>query len=451
MLTAILPCRGMQYRSLAIAAGCLLTASAAAQAATYDTLLSIGDVRSASNFNYASTHVFDGTTGYFIMRDVETSHTATYDTEISKVTDVGGAEVQTTLVNAAQWLSYTGSDLILPGAHAKVIGDSLQLIDQSTDSVYRVNTTTGAMSTVVSPTDILTLTGLTELQVREECTFDSQGNMYFYEDKSDQILTVDTAGVLSVFIDKATLQTAVGDASLLSYVSGAIAFDWDGNFYWTLSGASSAPGDVSRGSIYKMNAEDSTFSKALTQPEIVTVSKTDPFFGANYAAFNDMVLGPDGWFYTFERGNSSVLRFDPEDPSATIELLFSQPDLEAGDMGVKYINDFATFGDLLTWTRLSPSEGGIYYYETPGLQGDLNGDGFVGLDDLDIVLTNWNQNVTPDSEPDPSGDGFVGLDDLDIVLNNWNKGTPPTVSVVPEPATLALAGFAALALLGRKR
>ncbi len=75
-----------------------------------------------------------------------------------------------------------------------------------------------------------------------------------------------------------------------------------------------------------------------------------------------------------------------------------------------------------------------------GLTGDLNSDGFVGLDDLDIVLGNWNQNVPPaDSRADPSGDGFVGLDDLDIVLNNWNAGTPPTgSSVVPEPATFVL-------------
>ncbi len=75
-----------------------------------------------------------------------------------------------------------------------------------------------------------------------------------------------------------------------------------------------------------------------------------------------------------------------------------------------------------------------------GLAGDLNSDGFVGLDDLDIVLGNWNQNVPPaDSHADPSGDGFVGLDDLDIVLNNWNAGTPPTgSSVVPEPGTFAL-------------
>ncbi len=57
------------------------------------------------------------------------------------------------------------------------------------------------------------------------------------------------------------------------------------------------------------------------------------------------------------------------------------------------------------------------------LNGDLTGDGFVGLDDLDIVLNNWSSSVTPGdlSKGDLDGDGFIGLGDLDIVLNNWNK------------------------------
>ncbi len=88
------------------------------------------------------------------------------------------------------------------------------------------------------------------------------------------------------------------------------------------------------------------------------------------------------------------------------------------------------------------------------LEGDLNGDGFVGLDDLDIVLANWNQNVTAGdmSLGDISGDGFVGLDDLDVILNNWNAGTPPSGSAIPEPGTaLTLTGLGLLVLNRRLR
>ena len=99
--------------------------------------------------------------------------------------------------------------------------------------------------------------------------------------------------------------------------------------------------------------------------------------------------------------------------------------------------------------------GRIYLtYDNPlavALIGDLDGDGFVGINDLNIILANWNQSVPPGNAlADPSGDGFVGIDDLNTVLGNWNAGTPPTnLASIPEPATLALAGLMSVGLLGR--
>ncbi|MEZ6190991.1 MAG: PEP-CTERM sorting domain-containing protein [Phycisphaerales bacterium] len=104
-----------------------------------------------------------------------------------------------------------------------------------------------------------------------------------------------------------------------------------------------------------------------------------------------------------------------------------------------------------------PGTAGVNYILNPvfvSIPGDLNMDGFVGIADLNLVLSAWNQSVTPGSSPagDPSGDGFVGIEDLNAVLGNWNNGTPPgsASTTTPEPGTLALLAVTGTALLRRK-
>lgn len=123
---------------------------------------------------------------------------------------------------------------------------------------------------------------------------------------------------------------------------------------------------------------------------------------------------------------------------------------EDPDQRVMYVGDFnnpnAPFCCQTINRQLHADDvaGAIFTY---GLRGDLDGDGFVGIADLNIVLGNWNQTIPPgDPLADPSGDGFVGIEDLNTVLGNWNAGAPPTGpgNVVPEPAAvmLLLAGLA---------
>ena len=77
------------------------------------------------------------------------------------------------------------------------------------------------------------------------------------------------------------------------------------------------------------------------------------------------------------------------------------------------------------------------------LPGDLDLDGYVGLNDLQIVLDHWNTNVTPGNPllGDPTADGYVGLDDLQPILDHWNTGTlQPDVAntIIPEPTTITI-------------
>lgn len=80
----------------------------------------------------------------------------------------------------------------------------------------------------------------------------------------------------------------------------------------------------------------------------------------------------------------------------------------------------------------------------PWMVGDGTLDGVVGLDDLNLILHNWNMPTSLGViRGDYNGDGFVGVKDLNLMLSYWssNKLTAPSV-VVPEPvgAWLVLSG-----------
>lgn len=75
----------------------------------------------------------------------------------------------------------------------------------------------------------------------------------------------------------------------------------------------------------------------------------------------------------------------------------------------------------------------------PEIDGDLTGDGYVGVEDLDVVLANWGQTTFAGSwrDGDADGDGVVGQGDIDHIIAHWGEGTPPG-SVIPEPASAAV-------------
>ncbi len=79
----------------------------------------------------------------------------------------------------------------------------------------------------------------------------------------------------------------------------------------------------------------------------------------------------------------------------------------------------------------------IYPAKAASLAGDLNADGLIDLDDLDIVLNHWNTDGSTDPRADINGDGFVGLDDLDVILNQWDN-TSAAPSNAPEPGSVWL-------------
>jgi hypothetical protein len=102
---------------------------------------------------------------------------------------------------------------------------------------------------------------------------------------------------------------------------------------------------------------------------------------------------------------------------------------------------------------------------TTALRGDANLDGRVNGDDLNTVLSNYNQIGRDWAHGDFDGDGTVDGADLNAVLSNYNLSlgleaaaamdagqfAGPFAAAVPEPSALVLGGIAALAVLAFRR
>ena len=75
------------------------------------------------------------------------------------------------------------------------------------------------------------------------------------------------------------------------------------------------------------------------------------------------------------------------------------------------------------------------------LPGDANLDGKVDINDLTIVLANYNQTGMRWSQGDLNYDAKVDINDLTIVLSNYNQSlgaSATSMAAVPEPSTIAL-------------
>ncbi|XAL98891.1 hypothetical protein OT109_15050 [Phycisphaeraceae bacterium D3-23] len=132
-------------------------------------------------------------------------------------------------------------------------------------------------------------------------------------------------------------------------------------------------------------------------------------------------------------GTLDLIALDGYTPERGDALLFADADITLGGFDAFTLNGVATEDLFITTDTL-----GRRSFINFGTQGDPTHDGFVGVDDLDLLLANWGDFVTPGdtAQGDLNRDGLVGQEDLQIVLDHWGTGTPP--ANIPEPGTLAL-------------
>ena len=146
--------------------------------------------------------------------------------------------------------------------------------------------------------------------------------------------------------------------------------------------------------------------------------------------------GGDGWG---DDPDTPAVDESANDDYGDLRLRADSPAVDAGGSGFIPADTYDLDGDGKTAEPVPFDRGGnarvegaavdmgAYEYTVVlELPGDLNSDGTVNSNDLDIVRANWGATVFPGSllDGDPTGDGKVNSDDLNIVRANWGSTAP---------------------------
>jgi len=165
----------------------------------------------------------------------------------------------------------------------------------------------------------------------------------------------------------------------------------------------------------------------------------------------------------FETNDLSVNSFDfgglDNDPADNHELLIEKIHIFSGSDGTDPLGVFGLgrtettvnvddFGFVLAFAENSFVEFSVA--PAPLAPGDVDGDGDVDADDFGVVAYHNQVGGFSRDQGDLNDDGWVDIADFGILAFNFGAG-PPVSAAVPEPASLALLGLGALAVLRRRR
>ena len=208
---------------------------------------------------------------------------------------------------------------------------------------------------------------------------------------------------------------------------GMITFDTDGSTNWHF-GLDSGPMSSGQSDFYSVAVHELTHALGFgASSEWDAFISSDVFTGpSSVAEFGGNVPldPPDGSHWAQDTASTVFGTSIAQEASL-------DPNITTGTR--KLITDLDVAGlEDIGWS-IDPS---VRFNESPSTP-DLDGDGFVGVADLDILLANWGNAAGSPAFGDADGDGLVGQSDLDLVLANFGTGPLP-IENIPEPTSLAL-------------
>jgi len=310
------------------AAGLVLSLAASSQAVTTITQLVPASVSGTNTQAVA----IDGTTAYFLDSTPN---------QIIKVTNVGSGNTPSTLVSASAWTAANdGSSPGITGWYgSSVYNGSLYFAITSSDSIYRVNTTTGAVSTFLSNIDIALTTGTTT-NLLSQYTVTSTGGVVFYEGTGKNVWIASSDGAISSYLTASQWQT-YGTS-----LTGAFTFDSAGNFYFATNSG-----------IYSKSATTGVISQVLSNSSY-----------GNVTALKDILIAPDGNVYFQDNTTKNIWVFDLDNPSI-VSVYVSKAELLASTGGTSVganIGELVWLDGKLAWNiYVAGSYSGLYAVAVP--------------------------------------------------------------------------------------
>ncbi len=176
-------------------------------------------------------------------------------------------------------------------------------------------------------------------------------------------------------------------------VSGGYAFEWSVIEAWT--------GQLVSQGCFSLS------------PQFVSPSGPDGMLGTEDDDFRLAMGSP-----CIDAGSNSLLSLDGADMDGDGDVNEAIPEDCCGIDRI--VDDPLTAGSGAGLSDPVVDVGAREY--VPPCLGDVDGDGMVSFDDLNMVLLAWGTNVTPGTGADVNGDGHVDFDDANIVFVMWADG-----------------------------
>ncbi len=264
---------------------------------------------------------------------------------VVKISDVGGANTVTTLVDTATWNTTVNATPTGIAGIPYASGSDLLILDLVTDQIVKIDQVSGAATLLV---DNATIGGSVSFAAVDP----TDGNMVFYQSTSDQLLkTTGAVNGLATVLTDLELTAITGDSS-----PSGVAVGDNGVIYLGQS-TDSVGEDIS---FYDPSGPSS--GVVLTEEQIVGVGNDVGFSTTAFNFVDGLLVFRDGG--TFD----SIKSLDPSNALVTLTTVLDENALVNGPAGSDFVSSFFSYNGELAWSQTLASGGqvaGIYAVPEP--------------------------------------------------------------------------------------